>query len=143
VGSTFPIENRLWEYKPLGRMGIKHREETVYNIARFLTTLEGKTLVHCHSYGIAKMLSEALRPICKSKVFLQVNNMVDENENDNYYRKDIVYQFKHKYEWIKCDKCGIHTLTPYKDYGYTLCPTHHIEILRMVRVYMTKKEMIT
>jgi len=94
VGSTFPIENRLWEYKPLGQMGIKYRNETVHNIAEFLTTLEGKTLVHCHSYGIARMLSSALKPLTNNKVFTQVNNVIEEADDDNYYRKDIVYQFK-------------------------------------------------
>lgn len=94
VDSTFPKENRTWEYLPLGQMGMKHRDRTVHNIADFLTTLNGKTLVHCHSYGIARMLSDALRPICNSKVFLQVNNFIEEAEEDNYYRNDIIQQFK-------------------------------------------------
>jgi hypothetical protein len=46
---------------------------------------------------------------------------------------------KYKREWVKCDKCGIHTLTPYKDYGYVLCPSHHIEVLKFVKRFVGDK----
>lgn len=44
-----------------------------------------------------------------------------------------------QWNWVKCDKCGKHTLTPYKDYGYTLCPKHHVVVLSMIKEYMKVK----
>jgi hypothetical protein len=43
-------------------------------------------------------------------------------------------------KWVRCDKCGKYTLTPYKDYGYVLCPHHRFVITKMIRKYMSDKE---
>lgn len=45
-----------------------------------------------------------------------------------------------KIAWVKCDKCGDYTLTPYSQYEYTLCPTHYFEIKKMVNKYMDGKQ---
>jgi len=93
IDSEFPVENRPWVYLPIARMGSDHRAVGSQKIALLLKHLEGKTLVHCHSYGIARMIYEALRVFCPGRdILLQTSGKL--SMGDQYARKDVVQKFK-------------------------------------------------
>ena len=57
-----PVENRRVYYQPVGKMGRKQQDETIPAMAKKILqiheTYPRSTIVHCHSYGIAKKLKE-------------------------------------------------------------------------------------
>lgn len=96
VPSTFPAANRPWKYLPLGKMGVKHREDSSSKIAQFLIGLRGKTLVHCHAYSIARLIHTKIKAIDPHRtVLLQHSGKLNLAGTHNSYGRDtIVEQFK-------------------------------------------------
>ena len=92
TNSPFPISIRKWQYLPLGRMSLKHRNQTLPKVAEWMQQLKGKTLVHCVSYQVASDLADLLR---MNKVFplLQTNDD-EEVYEDTVMRWDAVRAFK-------------------------------------------------
>lgn len=84
VDSIFPIETRQWSYHPLGKMSMKYRDATIPKLAYWLSTLKGKTLVHCVSYATAQKVSDALR-ILGIFPLLQVNHNGGDEHTTNRY----------------------------------------------------------
>jgi hypothetical protein len=91
VDSTYPVKNRPWIHVPIGKMGRQYRGNTFDKIALFLNRLDGKTVVHCHSYAIADSIKESLNKIrCSKSLYLQVGSVY----MDGYTRRDIISAFK-------------------------------------------------
>ncbi len=83
VDSPFPIEVRPWQYLPKGRMSKKYREKSIPTLASWLSTLKGKTLVHCHSYALADSINLALLALGK-------HPLIQTNSDDEFMSEDVV-----------------------------------------------------
>ena len=61
------VERRRVYYDPVGKMNYQEREKTIDIMAERIVELHQKynrsTLIHCHSYGIADRLGEAIRDL--------------------------------------------------------------------------------
>lgn len=94
VGSPFDPSLRPWWYKPLGRMSLKHREKTLPLIATHLLGLpNGKTIVHCNSYKVAKDLGELLETHGIYPM-VQTNGGTQNQYRGSVKRTDAITQFK-------------------------------------------------
>lgn len=59
---TFPKANRPIFFRPVGKMGWKDREDNVGKLVdAILEVVEGKTIVHAHSYAFAALIADELR----------------------------------------------------------------------------------
>lgn len=92
TASPFPVEIRHWEWKPLGRFSKDYRDLNIPRLAEYLTTLKGKSLVHCQSYENANKIAFALRTLGVYPL-KQTNNDDDEDE-DVVRRWEVVEAFK-------------------------------------------------
>lgn len=92
--SPFDKNLRSWINKPLGKMSLRFREANIPKLIEFLETLEGKTVVHCVSYGVANMVGKGL--IQKGIIPLTQISNNEYNEQPGFTRRnDIVDEFKH------------------------------------------------
>lgn len=94
--SPFSADIRPWIYKPINRMSLKYRKKGLPKLAKFLGTLNHKTIVHCHSYAFADQLGESLRnigiyPLVQSNKFNDYNNAFN---SDTVTRYDAISAFK-------------------------------------------------
>lgn len=96
VDSPFPPEIRQWKYKPLGRMSLKYREQTIPKVSKFLCSLEGKTLVHCVSYATAEAIGRSIMSLCNRTPLIQTGKKLpyDYNCSGLVGRVDAVERFK-------------------------------------------------
>lgn len=97
VDSPFPPEIRGWKYKPLGRMSLKHREQTIPKLSKFLCGLKGKTLVHCVSYSTAEAIGRSIISTCDRIPIIQVGKKLSYDGNHlagSVERMDVVEKFK-------------------------------------------------
>lgn len=97
VDSPFPVDIRPWTYKPIGKMSLKYREQTIPNLAKFLCGLKDKTLVHCVSYATAESIGRAVQKICDGVPYVQIGQEKPYEYNDGHgmvTRKDAVTKFK-------------------------------------------------
>jgi hypothetical protein len=94
VSSSFPINIRQCYFKPLGAMDYRNRENNMPKLAEFLSTLKGKSLIHCNSYAFANLLSSALQAH-KIWPLLQTNGQSEDNslEYESTSRYDAVNAF--------------------------------------------------
>ena len=90
--SPFPVAIRQWEWKPLGRFSREHRDRNIPKLAEYLTTLKGKSVVHCVSYENANKVAHELRKLGVYPL-RQTNNDDDEDE-DAVRRWEAVEAFK-------------------------------------------------
>jgi Rad3-related DNA helicase len=91
VGSPFDPAIRQWQFVPMGSMSFKNRNYTIPNVAQFIGSLEGKILVHCNSYAVAKAIGDELR-MAGIDPIVQVNyNSINPMEKG---RKEVVSAFK-------------------------------------------------
>jgi len=93
VPSPFDPKIRPWRFIPIGRMSRDYRDKTIPLIAKHLLGLpDGKTIVHCHSYEIAKNIGKMLE---KQGVYplVQVNG-VQTQYHRNVKRYEAIQQFK-------------------------------------------------
>lgn len=91
VESQFPKEIRPWKFVPLGKMSLDNRDYTIPVVAQFLSTLKGKTVVHCNAYSVADAISKEL-DIIGVESMKQVN--YPSFNPTEHTRKDIVPKFK-------------------------------------------------
>jgi len=87
VPSTFPIENRPINVdEAVGKMTYNEREATAPKMAKKIKDIaqfhDGKGMVHCRSYGIAKLLKEAFWDIGQGKWFNQNVMMQDKYDRE-------------------------------------------------------------
>lgn len=96
VDSPFPPEIRQWKYKPLGRMSLKYREQTIPKVSKFLCSLTGKTLVHCVSYATAEAIGRSIMLSCDRTPLIQTGKKLpyDYNCSGLVGRVDAVERFK-------------------------------------------------
>jgi len=93
VESSFPINTRQWSYNPIGKLSMDYRNDTIRDLALWLSELQGKTLVHCVSYKTAEKLSDALR-ILNIFPLLQTNGVDSFNDDEHSVsRYDAVKSF--------------------------------------------------
>ena len=94
VDSPFNPKIRPWKFIPIGRMSKDYREHTMPKVVKHLIELPvGKTIVHCHSYDIAKSLHDLLN---KHEVypFLQTKHGVETKYKRGVSRLNAINEFK-------------------------------------------------
>ena len=78
---------------------MKHRDNTIPKLAKFLSTLTGKTIVHCVSYSTASKIGQELHRLDISALIQTSNNNPTKNNIMTYHgqqveRKEAVQLFK-------------------------------------------------